>query len=244
VELGHHQATGPGEVDLFLPLRDARRLQPLCGGLDGGPSGERHARAEVHRRDVRPPGHQPWAAHHPRRSRARDDLEIGGALTRRPRRDQDPRPAACLQRQPIFGSAVQDAEVPAGLPGAVRLDPGCPRPLPHLLPLVQRRHHHSGLGLLTPHDVHFGLAEQRVAARATVLATAYAVHPERFPRGLPRPPARPEAVWINPPKLPAAEETRGLAATRGGVLDHARPGQVFSAHRSDLDRRGCVEAPA
>ena len=105
-------------------------------------------------------------------------------------------------------------------------------------------HHHSGLGLLTPHDVHFGLAEQRMAARATVLATAYAVHPERFPRGLTRPPARPEAVWINPPKPPAAEETRGLAATRGGVLDHARPGQVFSAHRSDLDRRGCVEAPA
>src|SRR5580765_4389718 len=80
-------------------------------------------------------------------------------------------------------------------------------------------HHHSGLGLLTPHDVHFGLAEQRVAARATTLATAYAIHPERFPRGLPQPPARPEAVWINPPKSPATEETRG---NRGGVLDHAR----------------------
>ena len=104
-------------------------------------------------------------------------------------------------------------------------------------------HHHSGLGLLTPHDVHFGLAEQRMAARATVLATAYAAHPERFPRGLPLPPARPEAVWINPPKSPATQETPGLATTRGG-LDHARPGQLFSAHRSDLDRRGGLEAPA
>jgi putative transposase len=84
-------------------------------------------------------------------------------------------------------------------------------------------HHHSGLGLLTPHDVHFGLAEQRLAARATVLATAYAVHPERFPRGLPQPPARPEAVWINPPKPLTAEETRGLAATRGGVLSRRCP---------------------
>src|SRR5262245_39126727 len=28
-------------------------------------------------------------------------------------------------------------------------------------------HHHSGLGLLTPADVHHGLAAQRVAARAT-----------------------------------------------------------------------------
>jgi hypothetical protein len=98
--------------------------------------------------------------------------------------------------------------------------------------------------LLTPYGVHHGLAEQRVAARATVLATAYATHPERFPAGLLHSPARPVEVWINPPKTRAMEETRGLAATRGGVLDHARLGQVFSPHRSDLDRRGCVEAPA
>ncbi len=40
-------------------------------------------------------------------------------------------------------------------------------------------------------DVHCGGANLRVAARATVLATAYAAHPERFPAGLPHPPARP-----------------------------------------------------
>ena len=57
----------------------------------------------------------------------------------------------------------------------------------------------AALGLLTPHDVHYGLAEQRVAARATVLTAAYAAHPERFPGGLPQPPARPTEVWINPP---------------------------------------------
>ena len=105
-------------------------------------------------------------------------------------------------------------------------------------------HHHSGLGLLTPADVHYGLAEQRVAARATVLTAAYAAHPERFPDGLPRPPARPVEVWINPPKTRATEETRGLAATRGGVLDPARPGQLLSAHPSDRHRPGCLEAPA
>jgi hypothetical protein len=60
-------------------------------------------------------------------------------------------------------------------------------------------HHHSGLGLLTPHAVHQGLAEHRVAARATVLAAAYAAHPERFSGGLPQPPARPVEVWINRP---------------------------------------------
>jgi putative transposase len=54
--------------------------------------------------------------------------------------------------------------------------------------------------------VHHGLAEQRVAARAAVLATAYGVHPERFPGGLPQPPARPTEVWINPPTPRATEE--------------------------------------
>ena len=67
-------------------------------------------------------------------------------------------------------------------------------------------HHHAGLGLLTPADVHHGLAEQRVAARATVLATASAAHPERFPGGLPQPPAPPVEVWINRPKARATEE--------------------------------------
>ena len=67
-------------------------------------------------------------------------------------------------------------------------------------PWYNTEHHHSGLGLLTPADVHHGLAEQRVAARATVLATAYAAHPERFSAGQPHPPARPVEVWINPPK--------------------------------------------
>jgi len=67
-------------------------------------------------------------------------------------------------------------------------------------------HHHTGLGLLTPHDVHFGLADERVAARAAVLTTAYAAHPERFPAGRPRPAAAPTEVWINPPKPRALEE--------------------------------------
>jgi putative transposase len=67
-------------------------------------------------------------------------------------------------------------------------------------------HRHTGLGLLTPHDVHYGLAEQRVAERAAVLATAYAAHPERFPAGRPAPPARPTEVCINPPETRAAAE--------------------------------------
>jgi putative transposase len=73
-------------------------------------------------------------------------------------------------------------------------------------PWYNTEHHHTGLGLLTPHDVHYGLADARVAARAETLAAAHAAHPERFPAGVPHPPARPTAVWINPPKPRAIEE--------------------------------------
>jgi putative transposase len=60
-------------------------------------------------------------------------------------------------------------------------------------------HRHSALAMLPPFDVHYGLAEQRLAERAAVLAAAYAAHPERFPHGMPTPGTLPQAVWINKP---------------------------------------------
>jgi hypothetical protein len=42
-----------------------------------------------------------------------------------------------VQRQPVLGGAVQDAEVPPHVPRAVRLDPGRPGSLPRLFRLVQ-----------------------------------------------------------------------------------------------------------
>jgi putative transposase len=68
-----------------------------------------------------------------------------------------------------------------------------------LLHWYNTEHHHVGLGLFTPHDVHYGLAEAKRLERARVLSEAFARHPERFPHGLPRPKAVPSAVWINPP---------------------------------------------
>jgi putative transposase len=64
-------------------------------------------------------------------------------------------------------------------------------------------HHHSGIGLLTPADVHFGRADQVIVARQVVLDGAYAAHPERFVGKPPRPPRLPEAVWINRPVGPS-----------------------------------------
>jgi hypothetical protein len=89
-------------------------------------------------------------------------------------------------------------------------------------PWYNTEHRHTGLGLLTPHDVHHGQADQRIAARSAVLATAYAAHPERFLRGLPQPPARPMEVWINPPNtlVPFQESlnTEAFSLARGGAL--------------------------
>lgn len=60
-------------------------------------------------------------------------------------------------------------------------------------------HRHAGIGLLTPHDVHHGLADQRRAERALVLTSAFQAHPERFVRGVGSPPRAPSEVWINRP---------------------------------------------
>jgi putative transposase len=91
-------------------------------------------------------------------------------------------------------------------------------------------HHHSGIGLLTPEDVHLGRAADRIAARAEVLASAYGAHPERFVRGMPQPAAAPTAVWINAPK-PGLEPL-------GDKIDLAG-----SSQSHDLDPGGGIGTP-
>ena len=73
-------------------------------------------------------------------------------------------------------------------------------------PWYNTEHRHVGLGLHTPHDVHYGLAEARRAQRALVLSAAYAARPDRFVHHPPMPAPLPTAVWINPPKLLVASE--------------------------------------
>jgi len=60
-------------------------------------------------------------------------------------------------------------------------------------------HRHSGIGLHTPADVHFGLAEVVREKRQGVLDAAYAARPDRF-RSPPQAPRIPEATWINRPE--------------------------------------------
>lgn len=60
-------------------------------------------------------------------------------------------------------------------------------------------HRHSGIGLMTPADVHYGRAPEVITARQGVLDRAWQTHPERFVRHRPQPPQLPEAAWINRP---------------------------------------------
>jgi hypothetical protein len=59
---------------------------------------------------------------------------------------------------------------------------------------------HSGIGLHTPADVHYGRAHTIREARGRVLNAAYATRPERFVRKAPEPPKLPGTVWINKPE--------------------------------------------
>jgi len=93
-------------------------------------------------------------------------------------------------------------------------------------PWYNDEHHHSGLCYLTPRDVHFGLAAERLSRRARVLAQAFHVHPERFPGGLPQPASPPSEVWINKPVLrPEAEGLSEEGCLGGGANSDSSPGQ-------------------
>lgn len=90
-------------------------------------------------------------------------------------------------------------------------------------------HYHTGIGLLTPASVHYGDAARVVEKRQSVLQAAFAAHPERFVRGMPKAADQPSAVWINPPTASeeGLEEELPEAHCPGkpdASLTHPRPG--------------------
>ena len=91
-------------------------------------------------------------------------------------------------------------------------------------PSYNTEHRHVALGLMTPYDMHYGLAQAKWEQRAVVLRAAYAAHPERFPRGIPLPPPLPTAAWINKPlgldvapKAPTAQVADAVAFSPAGI---------------------------
>ena len=91
-------------------------------------------------------------------------------------------------------------------------------------PWYNTEHRHVALGLMTPYDMHYGLAQAKWEQRAVVLRAAFAAHPERFPRGIPLPPPLPTAAWINKPldrdvapKAPTAQVADAVAFSPAGI---------------------------
>ena len=63
-------------------------------------------------------------------------------------------------------------------------------------------HRQSGIGYLTPEDLHYGRGQIIRDRRKEVLAKNYEAHPERFRQGAPEPPRlpRPSGSTSHPPQ--------------------------------------------
>jgi putative transposase len=68
-----------------------------------------------------------------------------------------------------------------------------------------KEHRHSGIGLMTPEQVHYGLAQKIYDDRCKVLLNAFEKNPVRFKGKVPKPHALPKAAWINKPKTEELE---------------------------------------
>jgi putative transposase len=93
----------------------------------------------------------------------------------------------------------------------------------HFFHWYNYEHYHSALGLMVPADVHYGRDTIILHQRQQVLQIAYEMHPERFVRGPPSPPALPEAVWINPPRKESEKDNLTAVAEAvelGGKAEH------------------------
>ena len=99
-------------------------------------------------------------------------------------------------------------------------------------------HYHSGIGLLTPASLHYGLAEEIIESRTSTLDLAFASNPERFVNGIPRPAKLPTAVWINPPKRSPHDEKRPPEIHCPGGRQEAS----LTHPRSGYPLAGCVPA--
>ncbi len=98
-----------------------------------------------------------------------------------------------------------------------------------LFPWYNNEHRHSHLAYLTPHQVHYGLAEEALERQHRVKLAAYHTHPERFVAGPPKRGMLPEAVWINPPSSPSADS---------GVGDPVTPGEIQAQPATVMNRVG------
>ena len=197
--LGYHAAARAEEVELLLPLRHHGHLQPLRRGLDGGGPGELGPGRPVDPAEL-PEAWRParvLTLHSDRgapmtsqcTAQLLADLGVTRSLSRPQVSDDNPFSEAqfkTLKYHPSFPGRFGDQ-------GQAKTF------CRSFFRWYNAEHRHGGISMLTPEQVHFGNADQVIAGRKSVLREAWAAHPERFVRGVPKPKPLPEAVFINPP---------------------------------------------
>ncbi len=72
-------------------------------------------------------------------------------------------------------------------------------------PWYNDEHHHSGIAMLTPSEVHYGQGRDVLAARHATMMRAFTANPRRFNGHVPKLQELPQEVWIN---KPVKEEVR------------------------------------
>jgi len=100
------------------------------------------------------------------------------------------------------------------------------------VPWYNNEHRHSGLGFLTPADVHFGRAQEMLAKRNELMQQVWKQHPRRFnPRG-PAQHALTSAVYINRPTEAVDDEQTDTSET-AQMRSSDRIEHVPTAHRAE-----------
>ena len=92
--MGYHAPSGAETLDVLLPVRVARHLQPICGRVDGRRTGELGAGRTAHRANLPQARHRAQNADPAFGSRGTDDQQVHRAAAGRPRGDPFAQPSA------------------------------------------------------------------------------------------------------------------------------------------------------
>ena len=111
------------------------------------------------------------------------------------------------RRQPLLRGQFKTLKYHPGFPGRFEDITAAIAFCRSFFPWYNTEHRHAGIAMLTPDDVHHHRAPDVLAKRGRTLQAAWALHPERFVHGTPKPAPLPEAVWINPPATSTTGET-------------------------------------
>ncbi len=229
MELTRDQASWSAVVDQLRAVRDARHLQSVRGGLDGGAGRIDRSGPRVHQHDLYASGRQPPPAGHPLRARLAHGVRCTQLLADLGVRRSFSRPY-CSNDNAFSEAQFKTMKYHAGYPqpfGSLQDARNWAR---QFMDWYNDVHYHSELALMRPCTVHCGRGREVRNQRQRVMEKAYTRNPERFLRGIPKIAMLPREAWINKPNslctTPSGPE--GQATSRRQT--HPEPIPLAGAH--------------